>query len=122
VTEWSLRSEFAGCGGHAFPAGRVPSNIVASRLMDFDLIASEYARHRKIMLPVLDGLRDFVAGIDRKGAVLELGSGTGRGQSWVWPPTLITANGTQETIDLTCPIVGFRGKADALSQVQEGRR
>ena len=45
--------------------------------MDFDLIASEYARHRKIMLPVLDGLRDFVAGIDRKGAVLELGSGTG---------------------------------------------
>ena len=45
--------------------------------MDFDLIAPEYARHRKIMLPVLDGLRDFVAGIDRRGAVLELGSGTG---------------------------------------------
>ena len=45
--------------------------------MDFDLIASEYARHRKTMLPVLDGLRDFVAGIGRKAAVLELGSGTG---------------------------------------------
>ena len=57
------------------PAG--PSNIVASRLMDFDLIASEYARHRKIMPPVLDALHDFVACIDRTGAVLELGSGTG---------------------------------------------
>ena len=77
VTEWSSSSEFAGCDGHAFPVGRVPSNITASTLMDFDLIASEYARHRKIMLPVLDGLRDFVAGINRKGAVLELGSGTG---------------------------------------------
>jgi SAM-dependent methyltransferase len=60
-----------------FPAGRVPSNIAASRFMDFDLIASECARHRKIMLPVLDGLRDFVAGIAREAAVLELGSGTG---------------------------------------------
>jgi hypothetical protein len=29
------------------------------------------------MLPVLDGLRDFVAGISREAAVLELGSGTG---------------------------------------------
>ena len=45
--------------------------------MDFDLIASEYARHRKIMLPVLDGLRDFVAAIGHKAAVVELGSGTG---------------------------------------------
>ena len=45
--------------------------------MDLDLIASEYARHRKIMPPVLDGLRDFVAGIGRKAAVLEIGSGTG---------------------------------------------
>ena len=32
---------------------------------------------RKIMLPVLDGLRDFFAGIGREAAVLELGSGTG---------------------------------------------
>ena len=77
MTEWSSRSEFAGRGGYAFLAGRVLSNIAASRFMDFDLIASEYARHRKIMLPVLDGLRDFVAGSGRKGAVLELGSGTG---------------------------------------------
>ena len=45
--------------------------------MDFDLIASEYARRRKIMLPVLDGLRDFVAAIGHKAAVVELGSGTG---------------------------------------------
>ena len=45
--------------------------------MDLDLIASEYARHRKIMLPVLDGLRDFVAAIGHKAAVVELGSGTG---------------------------------------------
>ena len=29
------------------------------------------------MLPVLDGLRDFFAGIGREAAVLELGSGTG---------------------------------------------
>jgi ubiquinone/menaquinone biosynthesis C-methylase UbiE len=45
--------------------------------MDFDLIASEYARHRTILLPVFDGLRAFVADICRKAAVLELGSGTG---------------------------------------------
>ena len=56
--------------------------------MDFDLIASEYARHREIMLPVLDGLRDFVAGIDRKGAVLELGSGTGTSLRSPNPPAV----------------------------------
>jgi hypothetical protein len=50
-----------------YPPVASRSNIAASRLMDFDLIASEYARHRKILLPVFDGLRDFVAGIGRKG-------------------------------------------------------
>jgi hypothetical protein len=60
-----------------YPPVASRSNIAASRLMDFDLIASEYARHRKILLPVFDGLRDFVAGIGRKGRVLELGSDTG---------------------------------------------
>jgi len=50
--------------------------------MDFDLIASEYARHRKIMLPVLD------ASIDRNGAVLELGSGTGTSLRSPNPPAV----------------------------------